>query len=89
MWEGIFQKELGGGRGLEVIEVVCSSRRAAVYCTARCFSTLESEEHAILKELQGPLWEEAAGSGPTPVPLSQGWMHMPPLLGPETPGHTD
>lgn len=89
MWEGIFHKELGGGGGGEVLGVGCSSRRAAVYCTVSCFSTLESAEHAILKEIQGPLWEEAAESGPTPVPLSQRWMHMPPLLGPETHGHTD
>lgn len=72
-----------------MVGIGCCSRRAAVYCTARCFSTLESVQQAILKELQGPLWEEAAGSGPTSVPLSQGCMHMPPLLGPETPGHTD
>lgn len=89
MWEGIFQKELGGRGGVEVVGVGRSSRRAAVWCTTRCFSILESGEHAILKDLQSPLWEEAARSSPTSVPLSKGWKHMPPLLGPETSGHTD
>lgn len=46
-------------------------------------------ECIILREPQGALWGEAAGSDPATVPLSHRQMPAAPLLRPEIPGHTD
>lgn len=48
-----------------------------------------SEEYPILREPQGPLWEETMGRESAPAALSHGLMLTVPLMRPKVPGYTD